>query len=76
MAQQMNGAQRKTVWIKALSVLAAVVIAGIGAWAAAHQAASGNQNTCQGRAVCGDDNDGNNLGGGNNADRTDSGTRK
>ncbi|WP_146064700.1 hypothetical protein [Streptomyces sp. SM1] len=64
MAQRMNGTQRKAVWIKALGVLAAVAIAGIGAWAAMQQTGPGTQNTCHGGAVCGENNDNNRVGGG------------
>lgn len=63
MAQQMDGAQRKAVWIKALGVFAAVVIAGFGAWAAIQQVNPGPQNTCHGQAVCGENNDNNRVGG-------------
>ena len=65
MPQQMNGAQRKAVWIKALTVLAAVVAAGFGAWATATQDGGGHNNSCHGPAVCGTDNDGNTVGNNN-----------
>ncbi|MGW7528916.1 hypothetical protein [Streptomyces sp. NPDC054783] len=65
MPQQMNGAQRKSVWIRALGVFAAVVTAGFGVWATAHQDPGSHNNSCRGPAVCGMNNDGNTIGNGN-----------
>ena len=66
MPQQMNGAQRQAVWIKALAVLAAVAAAGFGAWkAVAPDDGGGRDISCHGPAVCGEDNDGNTVGDGN-----------
>ncbi len=62
MPQQMNGAQRQAVWIKALTVLAAVAAAGFGAWATAKGDDGGHDISCHGPAVCGEDNDGNTVG--------------
>ncbi|WP_404190674.1 hypothetical protein [Streptomyces tauricus] len=62
MTQQMNGAQRKTVWIKVLGMITAVALAGIGAYVAVNQDGPGTQKTCESGTVCGDDNDSNHLG--------------
>ncbi|MFJ3899415.1 hypothetical protein [Streptomyces sp. NPDC090083] len=66
MPQQMNGAQRQAVWIKALAVLAAVAAAGFGAWKAfAPEDGGGHNISCHGTAVCGEHNDGNTVGNSN-----------
>lgn len=55
----MSGSDRRKVWIKLLSVVAALGIAAIGIFAGIHHI-GGSSNNCQ-NSVCGDRNTGNNV---------------
>ncbi len=64
MARTMNGPQRTAVWMKALGAVTAVTLAAFGAYVALHQKDPAPTNSCHGQAICGENNDNNQVGSG------------